>query len=284
MDWIIGKEWSDPKKGLSKKVLALKFEKVQKPTALSICRVKISKVANLADRPSSYLRQSNEFELIMGSAITPVDFYLEIILQNMLLGETCQAQIQTKKSGEPIEFEIFLSDLSQTKHLFQLSVKELYDLAQKYRSNGVEMFKMYPKFAHEYFSRAAKCLISFKPFDVLTEERNSMNGADLEALLRILQANLAACLLQDQRNEDVLYLTEFIDSLPADEIKKWEKALYRRALAFYNIKDYEKVLTLLEKVENIKEKKEFLLLYNQTKQSSKREEEHYRSIVQRMFN
>lgn len=284
MDWIIGQEWKDSKRGLYKKVLALNFEKVQKPTEISTCRVKISKTANLEDRPSLFLHQNNEFDIEMGTAVTPVDCYIEIIIQNMLLGETSHAQIETKKSNEPIKFEICLIAISPTKYLFQLSVKEIYELAQKYRANGVAMFKAHPKFAHEYFSRAAKCLISFKPFDVLTKESNGMDGTEIEALLQTLKTNLAACLLQEQRNEDVLYLTDFVDSIPSTDVAQCEKAIYRRALALYNVKDYDKVLETLKMVDKIQEKKEFLALYNRTKQTWKKEEDHYKTIVQRMFS
>ncbi|XP_055919078.1 uncharacterized protein LOC129951090 [Eupeodes corollae] len=283
MDWVIGKEWKDINKGLSKKVLALKFEKILKPTILSVCRVEIVKISNLQDRPSFYLRRENEFELDMGSAVTPLDCYIEILVQNMLLGETSHCQIKTKK-GEPIHFDITLSAISTTKYLFQLDVKEIYDLAQKYRSNGVEMFKTYPKFAHEYFTRAAKILTSFKPFDVLTKEANGIDGAEMKALLQILQTNIAACLLQDQRYEDVLFLTEFTNSMSADEVKNVEKALYRRAVAFYNLKAYHLVIQTLEKVDNVRDKKEFFSLYNRTKQNWKRDEDQYKTIVQRMFN
>ncbi|XP_055851626.1 uncharacterized protein LOC129915936 [Episyrphus balteatus] len=283
MDWAIGNEWKDSKRGLYKKILAIKFVKLHKPTTLSICRVKISNISSLEDRQSSYLRQIDEFDLEMGSAVTPVDCYIEILVQNMLLGEASQCQIKSK-SGEPINFEISLIAISPTKYLFQLNVKEIYDLAQKYRANGVEMFKTYPKFAHEYFCRAAKCLISFKPFDVLAKESNELDGTDMKVLLQTLQTNIAACLLQEQRFEDVLCLTEFVNSMSPDEIKDVEKALYRRALAYSNVKAYDKVLATLDKVDNIRDKKEFMALYNRTKENWKRDEDHYKSIVQRMFN
>ncbi|KAM8703457.1 hypothetical protein ACLKA7_008132 [Drosophila subpalustris] len=282
MDWYIGEEWNDKERGLHKKVLSLQFQNLEKPLAISTVLFHLNKPCeNLGDRPSKYLK-GNEIQqhtMEMGSALTPIDCYLELLLQQFLPGETSVCSIETK-SGERINFELKLERIISNTQVEKLNAAEVYSLALRYKENGVSMFKMYPKFAFDYFSRSAKLLISYKPFDKLDKKENGIDGSEVETLFVQIQTNLAACLLQEKRYEHVIYHTEFVET----QDNPSEKSIYRRALAFYNLKEFEKAQQTIERVLNYEEKREFAKLQENIAASWKTSNDKYKQVVQRMFS
>lgn len=278
MNWCIGQTWEDESKGLKKVILDLKFQELAKPTELARVNVLVECVKNPNDSPSQYLQNSEIFEVELGTAVTPLDCYIEILLQKMLLGEKSQCCIKCS-SGKEITFHLSLEEIISDCSLFKLNTREMYSLATKYKECGVKMFKEYPIFAHKYFCRAAKCLISFKPFQHLTVKTDGMDGSEYQSLLQAIQTNIAACLLLQNRDEHALYVTDFVDSTDSTN----EKSIYRRATAYYNLKEYEKAIECIKKAQSFKEKKEFLRLYGKAKESLKTDEENYKNIVQKMF-
>lgn len=282
MDWYIGNEWSDVTRGLYKKVMSLQFQTVEKPFAESSVVFTITKSCKeLGRRPSKYLDNEPEIEHTMqiGTAVTPIDCYLEILLQQFLPGETSACRIKIK-SGEQLDFEIRLENITSNTQVDKLNVADLYKLALRYKENGVSMFKAYPKFAFDYFARAAKLLITYKPFDQLDKKTQGIEGSELETLFVQIQTNLAACLLQEKRYEHVIYHTEFVEIMENPS----EKSIYRRALAFYNLKEFEKAQLMIERIPNYDEKREFCKLRDMIASSWKDSNASYKQVVQRMFN
>ncbi|KAH8395539.1 hypothetical protein KR222_005251 [Zaprionus bogoriensis] len=283
MDWYIGNEWSDATRGLHKQVLALQFQAVEKPHAESTVLFTINKSCdNLGDRPSKYLGKdcgAQQQTMAMGTAVTPIDCYLELLLQQFLPGETSACSIQTK-AGEQLKFELRLERITSNTQLEMLNAAEIHKLALRYKENGVAMFKAYPKFACDYFARAAKLLITYKPFDKLNKKSNGIDGAELETLFVQIQTNLAACLLQEKRYEHVVYHTEFVETAEHPS----EKSMYRRALAFYHLKEFEKAQRTIERVPNFEEKREFSKLRDNIASSWKNSNANYKQLVQRMFS
>ncbi|XP_037818957.1 peptidyl-prolyl cis-trans isomerase CPR6 [Lucilia sericata] len=282
MEWYVGTEWKLERKGLYKKVLALEFTKVEKPHQVAKVVINVEQVENLKDRETQWLNANtlNKDQIMeMGSAITPIDYYLEILVQQMMLGETAECTIKTKTPGEDVKIVLTLQEIKQTKGIQQLTVPEMYELASKYKENGVKMFKKYPIFAHEYFAKAAKCLISYKNFEGLTKKRDGVAGKDMQELFIQIQTNLAACLLNEKRYDDVLYQTSFVDTMNAPS----EKSIYRRAMAYYHMHEYELAQKTIEKVADFKDKKEFANLYQKTKDSWKNSNAQYKGMVQKMF-
>ncbi|KAH8359269.1 hypothetical protein KR093_005492 [Drosophila rubida] len=281
MDWYIGEEWNDRTRGLHKKVLNLQFHHVEKPLSNSTVLFKITKqCANLRGRPSKYLENS-EIEkhiLEMGTAVTPIDCYLEIILQQFLPGETSTCSIETK-TGERLQFDLKLESIISNSAVEKLSAAEVYKLAMRYKENGVVMFKAYSKFAFDYFVRAAKLLITYKPFDKLDKPTNGIEGSEMETLFVQIQTNLAACLLKEKRYEHVIYHTEFVET----QDNPSEKSMYRRALAFYSLKEFEKAQQTIERVPNYEEKREFAKLLDDISTSWKSSNANYKLVMQRMF-
>ncbi|EDW34042.1 GL22032 [Drosophila persimilis] len=286
MDWYIGTEWKDEKRGLSKKVLSLEFADMAKPMAASTVLFSVNnKCANLEDRPSKYLggEESLTFPqqhtLEMGTATTPVDCYVEMLLQQFMPGETAACSI-TSKTGERIEFDLKLDLIVKNPQVHKLNAAEIYELALRFKESGVAMFKSYPKFAFDYFARAAKLLITYKPFDQLTKKSNGINGTTVEALFVQLQTNLAACMLQEERYEHVIYHTEFVERAESPT----EKSVYRRALAYYHMKEFAKAQATIERVHDYEEKREFSKLRDKIAASWKDSKAHYKEVVQRMFS
>lgn len=282
MDWYIGNEWNDVTRGLYKKALSLKFKAMEKPFTESTVIFTITKSCkDLGGRPSKYLNNEPEIEQTMqiGTAVTPIDCYLEMLLQQFLPGETSACSIKTK-SGEQLDFELRLENIKSNTQVDKLNAADLYKVALRYKENGVAMFKAYPKFAFDYFARAAKLLITYKPFDKLDKKAQGIDGSELETLFVQIQTNLAACLLQEKRYEHVVYHTEFVETMKNPS----EKSIYRRALAFYNLKEFEKAQKMIERVPNYEEKREFSKLRDMIASSWKDSNASYKQVVQRMFS
>lgn len=299
-DWnTLAATWECPKKGLKKQIIDFKFKSMIKATEISKCLIEISDIKNLNNRDSNYLTQSNDgkaFWTELGTALTPVDRYIEIFLQQMFVGEKSLCSIETKQNPSlPIQFVIYLKDIEFINYLFRLNVKEMYNLALKFKENGVLMFKKnYIKFAHEYFCRSAKCLISFKPFDGLTKKIDGVTPKEMNDLLQTVQLNIAACLIKENESyENVIFLTQFVDdnnqsyNAGSGNNSKVEvvsdKAIYRRAYAFYQIKMYDDAKRTLEKIPNYKENKQLLDLYNKIREDSIKEKDKYKQLVGKMF-
>jgi len=108
MDWYIGKEWTDSIRGLHKKVLSLQFQNLEKPLANSTVVFQVNKPCeNLGDRPSKYLERNEiqQHTMELGTALTPIDCYLELLLQQFLPGETSACSIETK-TGDRLNVEL----------------------------------------------------------------------------------------------------------------------------------------------------------------------------------
>lgn len=282
MKWYIGTEWQMERKGLHKKVLDLTFSKVDKPHAIAKVIINVDKVENLNGRQSAYLTEEKVMQdqsMEMGTGLFPIDCYLEMFVQQMIVGETALCTIKTKKAGEEVRVTLKLKDIQDSKSIHTLNVPEIFDLALKYKENGVKMFKSYPVFAHEYFAKAAKCLISYKEFENLTKKEDGVAGKDMNDLMLQIQTNLAACLLSAKRYDDVLYQTKFVETMSAP----LEKSIYRRAMAFYQKKDYDLALKTMEKAKDYKSNKDFVNLHQKIIESRKSSDAVYKGMVQKMF-
>ncbi|XP_065355124.1 protein Bride of doubletime [Calliphora vicina] len=282
MEWYVGTEWQLERKGLHKKVQALEFTKVEKPNQVAKVVIYVKRVENLKERETQWLNENTlntDQNMEMGTAITPIDYYLEILVQQMMLGETAECTVKTKTPGEEVKIILTLQEIKETKGIQQLTVPEMYNLALKYKENGVKMFKKYPIFAHEYFTKAAKCLISYKSFEGLTKKQDGVAGKDMQDLFIQIQTNLAACLLNEKRYDDVVYQTNFVDTMNNPS----EKSIYRRATAYYHMNEFELAQKTIEKVADYKNKKDFVNLHQKILNSWKNSNAQYKGMVQKMF-
>lgn len=279
----IAKEWTDEKHGLRKDLISFKYQSVTKASDLSKCLVTISDVSGLRDNhDTEYLRCDNntEYWVTLGDALTPIDCYIEIFLKQMLIGETSRCTIKTK-SEQSIQFILKMIRIEFGGYFYSKSLPELVHIIQHYKENGVKMFKKYPLFAHDYFGRAAKLLISWLPFDTLEHRSVDIKEFDpkfLQELLETIYMNLAACLIKEKRYEEALHVLEFTErteNVPA-------KAIYRRATAHFHLGQLDEAKLILERI-NYKEHKECNALYQKVFESWKLSNEKYASMVKKMF-
>lgn len=279
----VAKEWTDEKRGLRKELITFKYQSVTKANDVSKCLVAISDVSGLRDdHDTEYLRCENntEYWVTLGDALTPIDYYIEVFLKQMLIGETSRCTINTK-SGQSIQFILKLIRIEFGGYFYSKSLPELVHTVQHYKENGVKMFKKYPLFAHEYFSRAAKLLISCLPFNTLQEREMNIDESSpefLQELLETIYMNLAACLIKEKRYEEALHVLEFTDR--TENIP--DKAIYRRATAHFHLHQFDEAKLILERI-NYKENKECNALYRNVFEKWKSSNDKYAKMVKKMF-
>lgn len=286
---IIGKypierEWIDETKGLRKELISFKFQSMTKANDLSKCCVAITELNGLKDQHASlYLRddqKNSDYWITIANAVTPIDYYVDTFLKRMAIGETSRCSIRTK-SNDFISFVLRLIRVEFGGYIYSKNLPELVSLAQRYRENGVKMFKQYPLFAHEYFNKAAKLLISCEPFETLEERKTELDGADpvqLRELLEAILSNICQCLIKQQRYEEAVHVIEFADR--PDNVT--EKQIYRRANALYLLGKLDEAKKTIERI-NYKDKKECLLLHNNIMEKLNEANQEYRKMVKNMF-
>lgn len=274
---LVKSEWIDEERGLRKVLIAFNYSSMDKASELSECLVEFIDVVNLCGRESEYLNEPNEKLIRIGDAATPIDCCVEIFIKQMFVGELSRCCITTK-SSDCVEFSIKLKKINSIRYFYELSPIELYHVASKYKETGVKMYKKYPKFAQNYFNLAAKLLISLKPFDTLSESFDQeIDHESIQNLHDATYVNIAACLIKQNRYEDVIYvlkdLTERIFN---------EKAIYRRALAHFHLKQYDEAKQQIERL-NVKDNHEFHALYNRIVNEMREYNEMYANMVKKMF-
>lgn len=279
----IENEWCDEKKGLRKELISFKYQSITKANDLSKCCSSITEIIGLKDHhDSQYLRDENnkmEYWIKIANALTPIDCYIEIFLKRMLIGETSRCYIKTN-SGDCISFVLRLIRIEFGGYMYSKSLSEIIELAQHFRENGVKMFKKYPLHAHEYFNKAAKILISCEPFDTLKEREFGIDAdpIKLQELLETILMNIAACLIKEKRYDDAIHVTEFAER--PDNVS--EKAIYRRANAFFLLGNLEEAKRTIERI-NYKENKECLALHTNIVDKFNQSNQNYRKMIKNMF-
>lgn len=283
-NYAIQREWVDEQKGLRKELASFKFQSVTKANDLSKCCVAITELNGLKDHhDTKYLRDEHrnlDFWITLSNAITAIDCYIEILLKQMLVGETSRCSIKTK-TGDCISFVLRLIRVEFGGYIHSKSVQEILVIAHHHKENGVKMFKKYPLFAHQYFNKAAKLLISCQPLKTLKERESSVTEAEVTQVRELLEttlSNICMCLIKQQRYDEAVHVTDFVEG--ADNVA--DKAIYRRANALFLLGKLDDAKQTIERI-NYKEQKECLLLHTNISQKLKQSEQNYRKMIQNMF-
>ena len=274
---LVPKIWTDEKKGLVKELISFKYMSMTKANELSRCLVNITDIANLEGCESEYLKMDRqEYWIDMSSALTPIDCYVERFLMNMLSNEKSKCTIKSK--SKEFSFVIQLLRVQDNGHFYQKTCIEMYELAKKYKENGVKMFAKHPLFAHKYFSLAAKCLLSFQPIEDLDPHIENIDPKEMKSLLDNLYLNISACLIKQDRYEEVLYCLNFVDKMEAPP----DKAVYRKALDHFHVKQFEEAKILLERID-YRNNADCMALYTKVMNTWRTEKDNYNSMVKKMF-
>lgn len=280
---IVPRVWYDPNNGLAKVNLDLDFVSMDKATLLSTVTFEVSDVNNAEGVESKILAASPGIKQVhkLGTGETPVDCYMDMILMRMLVGEHSRCYIERKTTQTPINFTVRLLAIDNIKHVHQLSPQEVVELAGQYKESGVRMFKRWTRQAHVYFGRAHKLLVSYpggKCLKACTVEEDGVDGEVVQTLLNNLLNNLAACLLAEERYEDVVQL------LNDDEVdSQSEKAIYRKAQALYQLKRYEEAEKCIARFNNWQSNPALVKLSEMVRGQIKKDKEVFTNMVKKMF-
>lgn len=258
-----------------------------KPTERSVCRIKISDVnyseSSTDDQlfPSEYLKQySSERTIIIGDASARIDECIERVVGTMFKGERSLTRI-TESSCENVfaDFKIELVDYEARKPIWDWTAKEKYEVALNYKVSGVALYKSVRIVeAFFKFSKACKILITLEPID--DHETEETLRKDIDNLRKVLYNNMAECHLIRGSYERAIKLCDKVLAREENNVK----ALYRRAVANENLKDYETALADMERVGDLEPRnsaaRERLVLYRSKVAEAKKR---YDNIVRKMF-
>ncbi|XP_058813975.1 uncharacterized protein LOC131677900 [Topomyia yanbarensis] len=252
---------------------------MKKPSALSRCLVTISEISNLGNTDSKFLnRYKNVSEqwIVIGESITPIDCYIEYFLSQMFSNEKSKCVITCK--SYTISFTMQLHRI-EVSYYFDQSPKQLLALARQYKENGVKMFPKHPLFAHRYFSCAAKCLLSCAPLESLDSAVEGVETIrEMQTLLDTLYLNISACLIKQNRYEEVLDVLAPIEQ----QENPSEKAVYRKALAHFHLKQFQHAITTLCQID-YSNNKDCIALYRRVESTRQEEDVKYNNMVKKMF-
>ncbi|XP_033216691.1 peptidyl-prolyl cis-trans isomerase FKBP4 [Belonocnema kinseyi] len=284
--------WESEDKLVSKEILE-KESFTKKPTERAVCRIKIANVSltriTIADLKkelhSDILDGSPEKILTLGNACTKLDREIERAIKTMFIKEKSLITIRLPSVAEIgnedvlVKFEMTLDSFETFKPVWNWNPNEKYEIALEYKETGVSLFKS-ARYKHAFFmfSKACKILITLEPLSALELAENLLkNIGDLRI---VLYNNMAECHLNRKNYEHAISLCCKV--LERDENNV--KALYRRGVAYGNLKNFEKALEDFKKVLIIEPKnslaKEKFILYNEQYQL---ENKRYEKIVKRMF-
>lgn len=271
--------WWDEERGMRKKIIHLDYSSMEKPSMLSKCHILISQIENPHGYESNYLKEA-ESVIEIGYPTTVVDYFIEEFLKQMLVGEKSHCSI-VPRSGPETSFILELKLNHSECPWFKLTVKEIYEHAKKTKEAGVVMFKNCRPIAQVLFNHAAKCLLSFAPFEALTIKTEEIDGEELQQLLDNIYTNIAACLLKEKRYDDVIDLLKNIAER-SDQQPLPEKAIYRLALAHFYIKQYDEAKAQIERLD-YKENATFRNLHTDILTEINAYKTNYSSMVKKMF-
>uniref|UniRef100_A0A182J980 Bride of doubletime-like TPR domain-containing protein n=1 Tax=Anopheles atroparvus TaxID=41427 RepID=A0A182J980_ANOAO len=195
----------------------------------------------------------------------------------MLTNEESKCSIRTK--ANEVTFIMKLLRIEGQKYYYEQDVQDMLDLVKRYKENGVKMFPKYPLFAHAYFSRAAKCLLSWAPIEELDlPAEGTWTKEGLRSLLETLYLNIAACLIKENRYDEVLYVLRYTNEQESPSVK----ATYRKALAQYKLKQFAKATTTLQKIDYASSK-ECAALHKQIIHARQQDDSKYNAMIKNMF-
>lgn len=277
---IVPRVWRDHELGLVKVNLGLEFVSMAKATLTSTVTFELEQVDIEEGLESCLLRgPPGVREYKIGTAETPIDCYVEVVLSRMLIGEYSRCHMERRTSKKMISFTIRVKGIKSRRHVHQLTTKELFTLATDYKERGVRMFKKWPIFAHIYFGRAFKLLNSYPDYKCMYDcslEEDGIDGKEVMTLVHNVRHNLAACLMLEKNYGEVICLLDHPDDVRA------EKAMYRKAQALYHVKRYEDALECFQELD-WEQNPAMVKLNAMIRQEMVKESQEYTKMVRKMF-
>ncbi|XP_031831554.2 tetratricopeptide repeat protein 9C [Nomia melanderi] len=232
---------------------------------------------------SNILDGANEKLIVIGEENCEIDYQIERVIQMMNIFEqrlvTLNISLENMDQPLIIKFEITLTKMQPHNPIWEWTPETKYSIALKYKETGVDLFKQRRWVdAFRKFSRACKILITLEPIPDLELEKSLENN--INNLRLILYNNMAGCQLNHKNYEHTISLCTKVLNKESNNVK----ALYRRGVAYGNLKDVEKAVTDLKKAvilePNNRAAKEQLLIYDAKLQEANQK---FEDMVRRMF-
>ena len=182
--------------------------------------------------------------------------------------------VSSKNNSELLQ--ISSEDENSREPIWKWSVEEKYENALSYKEKGIQFFnsERYVD-AFQMFSKACKILITLEPIS-----SSDTQMKDICELRLKLYNNMAECHLRRKNYEHVITLCSKVLLKSPNNVK----ALYRRGIAYGNLKDFEKAVNDLKIVialepRNLKAQEHYKDFSDKLRKSI----EGYESIVRKMF-
>ncbi|XP_003428224.1 FK506-binding protein-like [Nasonia vitripennis] len=274
---------------LIKKEIIREGQFSNKPTELSVCTIHVANPQSLdlsieqmkENLYSDIIDADSKKVIVIGDACSHVDRYIERAIEMMSLNEHSLITVQfppdrTRTETIILSLEVTLEKVDFHKRIWEWSLEEKYQTALKYKEKGVELFKAKRNVdAFHRFSKACKTLITLEPIEETDETMKN-----ILTLKYVLYNNMAECQLIQENYEHTITLCNKVLSKEEKNVK----ALYRRGVAYGNIKDYEKSVNDLKIVVSIEPKnkkaQEKFNIFNERWRVSV---QGYENIVRKMF-
>ncbi|XP_067010677.2 uncharacterized protein Bdbt [Anabrus simplex] len=269
----------------------------RKPRDNSECIIKITDVSiegmdvdltSLPDSFSRYLKVQSTSAVHVGWGDTFVDKGLESCIQSMFLKEKSRFTLLFPKeiSSVPIESPpedpivvkctIFLDSFSQPYLIYEMSDAQLYEEALKHKNQGVELFKTGRTV--DAFLRFSK---AFKFFLFVNKAGENICADDVKHLGLSILNDLALCQFKFGHFHHVVEICAKALALDAGN----EKSLYRRALAYIELKNYNDAEDDLNTLLKVKPHAQHVVdKYRELKTLTKEVDEKYAAVVKKMFS
>lgn len=238
-------DWQSCDKSINKRIIR-SGKSGHKPYLNSKCLFIISSInlPELLCRTSFFHSDyfNRKINLTIGDADSELDRELEKCLTTMFLHELSEFQIKFNRIS--INFQIELIDLQFDGFIHQWSYEKKYQLALKYKENGISWKnKCDYHEASNRLSLAFKLISCCEPFISTTTTNSNATDTDKDLLATIIYLKnkiiiaLAWCHLQNRTYENVIELSNLsLDLVPDDNLV----AKKLRGLAYVHVKEYEK--------------------------------------------
>lgn len=253
-----------------------------KPTERAVCQVIIEHilVTNIildqltTDYHSEIINETwNEKEWTIGEANSEIDRKIERAVQMMMIGEKSLVELSVSSFTSPnilISFEITLKHFDPFQPIWEWSPETKYDLSLKYKEQGIKLFEQSRHVdAFHKFSKACKILITLEPIKDLELEKKL--ECKINELRLVLYNNMAGCQLNRKNYELAIALCNKILSKDQTNVK----ALYRRGIAYGQIRDFDHAVIDLKKAIDLEPynstvKQQYLLYSAKFKEANKK--------------
>ncbi|KAK6635633.1 hypothetical protein RUM44_000887 [Polyplax serrata] len=263
-------EFKDINPNIKKRIIK-KGKRGRRPTLKWICSIDL--ILNNQYGEGNY--KSGSLELVIGDGTREYDRLLEQCLETMHLEEESSFRLKLTNEKE-ISIDIALRSVVEKPYLFQWTDEEKIKESNHYRETGAQLFKDNQiEEAFYKFSSALKLLLTTDKF--LEDEIGT--HPELDNLRVVLYNNLARCHLHYKNYSNVVELCD--NSI---KINSSVKALYRRAVAYIELKEYECAENDLVQLLKLEPRNKAVIeKYREVRELDRNNRENYHSILKKMF-